>query len=229
MPIKSQTTTATLYLTALHTSSLRPHTLVPSDLHFLFDKISANQKHLFVLMLKYFSRSTCQSTNVIISTSSVILYVMVRLDPVAISFALEGNKGKSKRALSQSIEEVQNGFQHFYFANFVTHLYAAESPTAHLKKPLTIIDILTIFPQYVGNIVILITTELESEPASSSAIPALDFLQVTRLKRLLRIIHFIQGPTPETNDISTHILRISITIISVMFCFAGIFRPGVQV
>jgi hypothetical protein len=75
----------------------------------------------------------------------------------------------------------------------------------------------------VGNIVSLITTELGSEPASSSAIPALDFLRVTRLMRLLRIIHFIQGPTPETNDINTHILRISITFTSVMFCFAGIF------
>ena len=136
---------------------------------------------------------------------------------------MEGDKGESKRALSQSIEEVQNGFQHFFFANFVIHLYAAESPTAHLKKPLTIIDIFTIFPQYVGNIVSLITTELGSEPASSSAIPALDFLRVTRLMRLLRIIHFIQGPTPETNDINTHILRISITFTSVMFCFAGIF------
>jgi hypothetical protein len=64
---------------------------------------------------------------------------------------------------------------------------------------------------------------LGSEPASSSAIPALDFLRVTRLMRLLRIFHFIQGPTPETHDIDTHILRISITFISVMFCFAGIF------
>ena len=44
----------------------------------------------------------------------------------------------------------QEGFGFFFLAEFIVRLYAAESPTSHLKKTLTLIDIFTIFPPYVG-------------------------------------------------------------------------------
>jgi hypothetical protein len=164
-----------------------------------------------------------ETINVIISSAAVVLYCVATYytkDPT-----------KSEKKMLSGMEEIQIGFGYFFLADFIIRLYAAEAPASHLRKPLTVIDIFTVFPPYIGMILTFIADTISTQSGVESSVTKddlgvvsdLDFLRVVRLMRLLRIITFIQGRSAQNNDVSAHILRITLTFFSVMFCFAGFY------
>ena len=145
--------------------------------------------------------------------------------------ASKAKQAQSRVKMLEKMDEIQSGFGYFFLAEFIIRLYAAESPMSHLRKPLTLIDIFTVFPPYVGQILTFVSRKIAEQGGEGSELSQddlgvvgdLDFLRVVRLMRLLRIITFIQGRSAQNNDVSAHILRITLTFFSVMFCFAGFY------
>jgi len=162
--------------------------------------------------------------NVIVSTAAVGLYCVS-------TYFTESERPEDQELVIQ-LDYIQQIFAYFFLIEFFIRLYAAESPSSHLRKPLTIIDIFTVFPGFLGQFLQWVT-EVISDSLDGvdtkvttddlAEIPPLDFLRVVRLMRLLRIITFVQGRSAQSNDVSAHILRITLTFITVMICFAGFF------
>lgn len=112
----------------------------------------------------------------------------------------ESEKPEDVELVAQ-LEEIQLWFGWFFLAEFIVRLYAAESPSSHLRKPLTLIDIFTVFPYFVGLLLTWLTGQISDSIEGVDAkvtsddlglLGTLDFLRVVRLMRLLRIITFIQ-------------------------------------
>ena len=164
-----------------------------------------------------------EAINVVISSAAVVLYCVA-------TYYVKTEK-QSEVKLLEKLDEIQTGFGYFFLAEFIIRLYAAESPMSHLRKPLTLIDIFTVFPPYVGQILTFVSRKIAEQGGEGSELSQddlgvvgdLDFLRVVRLMRLLRIITFIQGRSAQNKDVSAHILRITLTFFSVMFCFAGFY------
>ena len=57
-------------------------------------------------------------------------------------------------------------FGYLFLAEFIVRLYSAESPSSHLRKTLTLIDIFTIFPPYLGILLFEVTKAISAQFAA---------------------------------------------------------------
>ena len=130
---------------------------------------------------------------------------------------------------------------YLFLFDFILRLYAAESRLQYLREPTTVIDIITIFPTLAAMALVWFGAEehrgtdpLRNATASENElefVSQLNFLRVVRLLRILRLFNILrrfkekeerQSKSPEA-DVASHILRVSLTFFSTLFCFAGLF------